>query len=45
VRELEPDVLLFARHHPYHTKPLHVGRVPYRAMLASQRPVIVVPDA
>lgn len=45
VRELEPDVLLFARHHPYHTKPFHLGRVPYRAMLAAQKPVIVVPDA
>jgi nucleotide-binding universal stress UspA family protein len=41
---VDPDVIAFGRHHAYYTKPFVVGRVPYRAMLAQKRPIIVVPN-
>jgi nucleotide-binding universal stress UspA family protein len=43
--QVAPDVLVFGKHHAYHTRPFFLGRVPYRAMLAHRRPVVVVPNA
>jgi nucleotide-binding universal stress UspA family protein len=43
VETVQPDLLIFGRHHTVHRKPLAVGRVPFRAMLAERRPVVVVP--
>jgi hypothetical protein len=45
VERIDPDVLLFGRHRAYHKRPFFLGRMPYRAMLAHGRPVIVAPDA
>lgn len=41
----QPHFLIFGQHHPYHTRPFFVGRVPYKAMLAAKVPVVVVPNA
>lgn len=38
------DVVVFGRHKTLHTKPFFIGRVPFRAMLSHQGPVIIVPN-
>jgi nucleotide-binding universal stress UspA family protein len=43
VEDMGPDVLVFGRHRFVHTAPFAFGRMPFRAMLAFGRPVIVVP--
>jgi len=37
------DIVLFGQHKVFHRKSMHVGKVPYKVMLAQNRPVIVVP--
>jgi nucleotide-binding universal stress UspA family protein len=37
------DLMILGQHKVFHRKSMHVGQVPYKAMLAQQRPVIVVP--
>lgn len=41
---VNPNILVFGRHHAYYTKPFFIGRVPYRSMMALKRPIIVVPN-
>ncbi len=42
---ISADLLLFGRHQAYHTKPFFIGRLPFRAMLAQKRPLIIVPNS
>ncbi len=37
------DIVLFGQHKVFHRKSMHVGKVPYKVMLAQNKPVIVVP--
>jgi nucleotide-binding universal stress UspA family protein len=37
------DLVVFGQHKVFHRKPLHVGQVPFRAMLQQSRAVVVVP--
>ncbi len=41
---VNPQLIIFGRHHAYYTKPFFIGRVPYRTMLSLRRPVILVPN-
>lgn len=45
IKRSDPDILIFGRHEAIHSKPFSLGRMPYRAMLKSHRPVIIVPSA
>jgi nucleotide-binding universal stress UspA family protein len=40
-----PDIMVFGRHHTVHRKPFFFGRMPYKAMMAFGRPVLIVPGA
>lgn len=40
---IQADVVVFGQHRVFHRKSMHVGQVPYKAMLSLSRPVIVVP--
>jgi hypothetical protein len=40
----EPEVIVFGRHHAYYTDPFSIGHLPFRSMLALERPIIVVPN-
>lgn len=37
------DIMILGQHKVFHRKSMHVGQVPYKAMLAQHRAVIVVP--
>ena len=39
------DVAIFGQHKVFHRHGMHVGQVPFKAMLVQGRPVIVVPHA
>lgn len=43
VEAINPDFLVFGKHAMLHLKPFSVGKLPYSAMLAFKRPVLVVP--
>ena len=43
VDRLNPDLLIFGHHASLHHDPFFFGRMPYKAMLAYRRPVLVVP--
>lgn len=36
-------ILVFGRHHTFHFKPFGIGNVPFKAMIASKYPLLVVP--
>jgi len=38
------DLAIFGQHEVFHKKPLHVGQVPFKAMLSQSRAVVVVPQ-
>jgi nucleotide-binding universal stress UspA family protein len=40
---ISPSMLVFGRHHSVHRQPFFIGRVPFKTMLASHIPVVVVP--
>ena len=42
--EIDPDLIVYGRHHTIHKRPFTLGNHPFRAMLAEHRPFIVVPD-
>lgn len=44
IESFDPHLLVLGRHHAYYTKPFFIGRLPYRAMLAYKRPLIIVPN-
>jgi nucleotide-binding universal stress UspA family protein len=44
IGQIKPDILIFGRHHAYHRRPFFIGRVPYRTMLSSHIPIVVVPE-
>lgn len=39
----KPSILIFGRHQAVHRQPFFMGRVPFKTMLASKIPVVVVP--
>ncbi len=39
------DLTIFGQHRVFHRRAMHVGQVPFKAMLSQNRPVIVVPHA
>ncbi len=43
VKTYVPDVLVFGRHQSLHRQPFFFGRMPFKAMMAYNRPVLVVP--
>ncbi len=38
------DLTIFGQHRVFHRRAMHVGQVPFKAMLSQNRPVIVVPQ-
>jgi nucleotide-binding universal stress UspA family protein len=38
----DPDILVFGRHKMLHRKPFGIGRLPFSAMLAQKKPVVIV---
>ncbi len=43
VDAVRPDVLIFGRHRTLHTRPFFLGRLPFAAMMALHKPLVVVP--
>ena len=43
IKDCNPDIAVFGRHHLLHKRPLLIGRVPFRAMLHSGCGVLMVP--
>ena len=45
LKDCNPDIAVFGRHHFLHTRPLLIGRVPFRAMLHAGCGVLTVPPS
>jgi nucleotide-binding universal stress UspA family protein len=43
VKEIDPDIVIFGRHHFIHRNPLGIGKLAFSAMLSYDRPVIIAP--
>ena len=43
IQTVNPAILVFGRHQAVHRQPFFMGRVPFKTMLASKIPVVIVP--
>ncbi len=44
VGKFNPDLVIFGRHELVHTRPLGVGKMPFHAMLALNRTIVIAPS-
>ncbi len=43
VEEIDPDIVIFGRHHFFHKSPVGIGQLAFSSMLSYDRPVVIAP--